>query len=64
MSTNDWRTKDYLKPRDIKEILNISPGKTYDLINSLPHIRVGKSIRIPRLAFEKWLRDQERKMSS
>lgn len=58
-----WRTKDYLKVADLKSILNISHGAAYNLMHELPHVQVGNTYRVSRQAFEKWLRDQERKSS-
>jgi len=42
---------------DIQQMLNISRSTAYKLIDDPPFhiIRIGKSIRIPKEAFDKWL---------
>lgn len=52
-----------LKAKHIEEILDLSKGKTYDLLNSknFPTVRIGRTIRIPRDAFLRWLEDQKAK---
>lgn len=39
--------------------LSISKRSAYELIRRLPHIRIGRSIRISRTAFETWRREEE-----
>lgn len=45
--------------RDIQEILKISRTAAYDLVNGnhFPVKHIGRSIRISRTAFEKWLNE-------
>lgn len=57
---NDWRQLDFLTAKQIAKILGIHSNTAYDLVNKLPHIKIGKSYRVSRLAFEKWIKDQER----
>ena len=42
---------------DIKNMLNISRTSAYQLVNDPPFlvIKIGKNIRIPKEAFERWL---------
>lgn len=42
---------------DIQEMLNISRSTAYKLIDDppFPILRIGKSIRIPKEAFDNWL---------
>lgn len=47
--------------KDIQEILNIGKNTAYQLINSnpFPVIRIGKTYRIPKEAFDRWLNNVE-----
>lgn len=58
---DDWRTKDYLSRKDIVNILGITDSAAFNLIHRLPHVKVGKALRVSREAFQKWIKDQERK---
>ena len=42
------------------KLLQISRGKTYDLVGEgrLPHIRLGRVIRVPRHGLEQWIERQ------
>ncbi len=44
----------YYTVKEVSQLLRIGRRKTYDLIESgdIPSIRLGSSIRIPRLKFE------------
>jgi excisionase family DNA binding protein len=46
-----------LRPEEAGRILGFSRSKIYQLLASgeLPSIRAGKSVRVPRLALEKWI---------
>lgn len=55
-----WREKEFITPKEIAVILDCSMTAVYPIVNSLPHVRVGKSYRVATKAFEKWIRDQER----
>jgi excisionase family DNA binding protein len=50
----------YLKPSSIAEQLDVHRTQVYKLIKdgTLPHIRIGKSVRVPRSAFEAYLRSR------
>ena len=50
-------TKEMLRPRDVAPLLGISQRRVYQLIRQggLPALRRGRSIQIPRAAFERWL---------
>lgn len=61
MESGNWRDCDFLTPKQIAEILNIHQNTVYEIVNQLPHIRIGKAYRVARPAFEKWIKDQERK---
>ena len=41
-------------------LLGISRNSTYELVrrNRLPHIRLGRSVRIPRRIFERWIENE------
>ncbi|ATF16494.1 DNA-binding protein [Brevibacillus brevis X23] len=49
---------DALKPKDIQNILGLSPVKTYELLNSgeFHVVRVGRSYRISKRFFLNWLK--------
>lgn len=51
-----------LKPSDVAPMLGVTTGRVYQLIASgvLPSVRSGRSLRIPRVAWETWLRKQSR----
>jgi excisionase family DNA binding protein len=49
-----------LRPADIAARLGVSPGRIYQLIAAglIPAVRVGRALRIPRAAWEGWLRER------
>ncbi len=51
----------YLKPSDIARRLSLHRSQVYKLIKdgTLPHIRIGRSVRVPAPAFEAYLRSLE-----
>ena len=51
-------TRELLKPADLAPALGVKPRRVYQLIanGELPAIRVGGAIRLPRAAWEEWLR--------
>ena len=51
----------YLKPSDIARRLSVHRSYVYGLINdgTLPHIRIGKAVRVPAAAFEAFVRARE-----
>ena len=50
--------ENFLKPKDIKNILGCSERKMYDIIKkkSFPKIKIGKQYYIPDDAFREWSR--------
>ncbi len=48
---------DLLKPADVAVRLNVSAGRVYQLLadGTIPCVRRGRSVRVPRLAYERWL---------
>lgn len=48
---------DLLKPADVAARLGVSPGRIYQLIadGTLPCIRRGRSVGVPRQAYDRWL---------
>jgi len=52
-----------LTPRDLGRLLRLGRNKTYELIASgtIPVLRFGRAIRIPRLAMEEWIVEQSRR---
>lgn len=52
--------KIFAKPSEAAEALGLGRSKTYQLIAAgiLPHVRIGKSIRVPVEALRRWAQDQ------
>ena len=48
----------YLTVQDVQNILSLSRTQSYALVNQngFPKIKIGNSIRIPQLEFEKYLK--------
>jgi prophage regulatory protein len=46
-----------LRPDEVAEMLGIGRSKVYSLIReeTIPSVRIGKSIRVPAQALEEWL---------
>lgn len=46
-----------MKPEEVARALGVGRSKVYQMLNSgeLPHIRAGKSLRVPRGALETWI---------
>ncbi len=52
----------FLTPLEVQRLLKLSRSKLYleIAIGGLPHLRLGRSIRIPQGRLTEWLRDKER----
>jgi excisionase family DNA binding protein len=52
--------QDLLRASDIAPLLGVTTGRIYQLIAAgiLPATRMGRSIRIPKAAWQRWLDDQ------
>ena len=50
-----------LKPQEVQKALGIKRTKFYEMVKAgeLPVIRLGKCIRVPAKALEKWIEGQE-----
>ena len=50
-----------LKPSEVTQVLGIGRSLVYELIASgdMPSIRIGRCIRIPSEALEKWIKDRQ-----
>lgn len=57
MATTTTQPPLLLTPRQAAQTLAISPRKLWDLTNSgdVPHIRIGRSVRYPAAALERWV---------
>ena len=57
MSEKNMLTKEYLTIKDVRDYLNISQSKAYELTHrkDFPVCRFGGSIRIPRTGFLLWV---------
>jgi prophage regulatory protein len=54
---------DMLRPSDLAPRLGVTTGRVYQLIAEglIPSVRIGRAIRIPRDAWEQWLKEQSRR---
>jgi excisionase family DNA binding protein len=52
--------KAILRPADLAPLLGVSTARVYQLISSgdIPAIRIGGAWRVPKAAWESWLREQ------
>ena len=48
---------EWLGPRDIQEVFGVGRTKSYQIINALPHIRVGGLVRVNRRTVQRELLD-------
>jgi excisionase family DNA binding protein len=50
----------FLTVTEAASLLGISRNSAYELVRQkrLPHIRLGRSVRIPRRIFERWIEQQ------
>lgn len=55
MNSTDWRSLDYLTPKQVGEILQIGRDSAYELVRSLPHLKIGKQYRVSSEEFRKYL---------
>lgn len=53
---------EYLRVEEVAKQLKLGRSTVYALIQQqrIPHIRIGMAVRIPKDAFETWLREQIR----
>ena len=55
-SSSNWRELDFLTPKQVAEILQVSRDTAMNVIHSMPHVRIGRIIRVPTEAFLKYLK--------
>lgn len=50
----------FLTVPETASLLGISRNSTYELVrrNRLPHVRLGRTVRIPRRIFERWIESE------
>jgi excisionase family DNA binding protein len=53
--------KSLLTVSEAAQVLSIGRTKTYELMSAgdLPVVRIGRAVRIPRRALERWVDEQE-----
>lgn len=56
----EWKTLDYLTPNQVGKILQIGRDSAYELVRSLPHLKIGKQYRVARETFEKYLNNTQK----
>ena len=51
----------FMSVRDVAEAFGLTPARVYQMVaaGQVPSVRHGRAIRIPRGAWDSWLRDQE-----
>jgi excisionase family DNA binding protein len=51
---------EFLRPSELAPLLGVGPSRVYQLIRAglIPATRVGGAIRIPRTAWEAWVREK------
>lgn len=49
-----------LRGGEVAQLLNISRSKAFEMMASgeLPCVRIGRSVRVPRIALERWIADR------
>lgn len=45
----------HLKAKDIREILGVSRGRAYQIIEECTRVKFSKNLRVPESAFKEWL---------
>ncbi len=52
-----------LKPSDIAPLLGVTTARVYQMVDAgtLPFVRLGRGIRVPKQAWDRWLDDQSSK---
>jgi len=57
---SEMRPSDMLTPAEVASALRIPVKRLYLWVaaGAVPHVRLGRSIRFPRLAFEEWMSRQ------
>lgn len=48
--------RDFYTVQDIQNILRIGRNQAYKVIKAIPHMRIGKNIRVSKIAFDEWVR--------
>ena len=54
-----------LKPMEVAEVLGVGRTRIYELLatKELPSIRVGRTIRVPVAALQRWVEDRQQEDS-
>jgi len=55
-------TNTLMRASEVAQKLGLGRSKTYELIAAgrLPTVRIGRSVRVPREALERWIKTQTR----
>lgn len=56
----DEQRHEYLKVREVAEVLRIARSRAYELVGSgeIPSVRIGRSVRVSREELDRWLEEQ------
>ncbi len=54
------REHEYLKVPEVAEVLRVARSRAYELVanGTIPAIKIGRSIRVPRRELDRWLEGQ------
>lgn len=52
--------RQFMRPADVALLLGVTAGRVYQLIaaGAIPATRVGGALRVPRAAWERWLKER------
>lgn len=52
--------KNFLRPADVAGYFGVKPSRIYKMIAAglLPYVKIGRSIVVPKSAWDAWLKDQ------
>lgn len=51
---------EYLKVPEVAQVLRIARSRAYELVTdgTIPAVRIGRSVRVPRRELDRWLEEQ------
>lgn len=55
-----WREREFLSAQEIAGILNVSLRYAQELMHTLPHVQLGRVLRVRTVHFEKYIKQHER----
>ncbi len=51
---------EYLKVPEVAQVLRIARSRAYEMVadGTIPAVKIGRSVRVPRKELERWLKEQ------